>query len=79
MGLEPTRPFGQQSLSLPCLPIPAPPRGANYSGGDIEEALGQLRQPTPSMAIVRRPEVPRQVIVTVCARLVRVREKTTTR
>src|SRR6476620_4334995 len=26
VGLEPTSPLGQQSLSLPCMPIPAPPR-----------------------------------------------------
>ena len=28
VGLEPTSPHGQQSLSLPCMPIPAPPQAS---------------------------------------------------
>jgi len=31
VGVEPTCPCGQQSLSLPCIPVPAPPRRSESS------------------------------------------------
>jgi hypothetical protein len=40
VGLEPTRPHGQQSLSLPCLPIPASPRTPTI---DEPAIWGQIR------------------------------------